>query len=111
MSLVTSTNPDEAEIASVVKKAAGYSSIVMGTYNGHVYHGQINLGLELLKLGIPMAVVALRNPYDLSAFPDNVGKIAAYEYTQQALSWVAACLSSNEAPASRQYFTLEVANA
>lgn len=110
-SLVTSTNPDEAEIANVVNKASGYSSIVMGTYNGHVYHGQIKLGLELLKLGVPMTVAALRNPYDLSAFPDSVNKIAAYEYTQQGLSWVASCLSAAEVPASRQYFTLEVTNA
>lgn len=91
--LITATNPEKSEIARAIESATGASSIVVGTYQGHLQQGQIALVDELAKQGVPIACVALRNPYDLANLPNNVLKIAAYEYTEKCLDEVAEVLS------------------
>ena len=83
--LVTGKDPDRDEIRSAADAARGHSSIFVGTYNGHLFPGQLELVKELGKLGIPMVVTALRNPYDLRAAPEGAAAIAAWEYSPAAL--------------------------
>ena len=80
--LVTDKDPGDAEIAEVVSQAAAHSCIVLGTYNGHILQGQLRLAKALAATGLPMILVALRNPYDLRNMPDHVAALAGWEYTR-----------------------------
>ena len=80
--LVTDKDPGDAEIAEVVSQAAPHSCIVLGTYNGHILQGQLRLAKALAATGLPMILVALRNPYDLRNMPNHVAALAGWEYTR-----------------------------
>ena len=80
--LVTDKDPGDAEIAEVVSQAAAHSCIVLGTYNGHILQGQLRLAKALAATGLPMILVALRNPYDLRNMPNHVAALAGWEYTR-----------------------------
>ncbi|MFC6547209.1 beta-N-acetylhexosaminidase [Cohnella cellulosilytica] len=86
---VTPSNPTAEEIAAISERACGATSIVVGTYNGHLYPGQLELVNRLAELDAPVVAVALRNPYDLRSLSPNVWSLAAYEYTAQAFDAVA----------------------
>ena len=80
-SLITSKDPDEAEIQEVVRQAEKYGQIIFNTCNGHLFRGQIALAEALAKTGKPLTVVALRNPYYIPMLPGCACRIAAYDYT------------------------------
>ena len=106
-SLVTDTDPDDAEVAQAVAAAQGHSCIVLGSYNGCTRPGQQKLLHALAALGIPMACVALRNPDDLVGLPDHVYGLAVYEYTLSSLEIAAEVLSGALKPVGRLPVTLE----
>ena len=83
-SLVVSENPDEKEIQKVLSQANKCSSVVVGTYNGHQYPGQIALANALAK-DHQVLTVALRNPYDLAELDVRIRSIAAYAYNRDVL--------------------------
>lgn len=95
--LLTSKDPTEEEIQEVVRQAAGAEKIVLGTCNGHLFAGQQQLAAALSRLQKPMAVVALRNPYDLSGLPEMLWKLCCYDYDAPALAGVAEVLSGGAA--------------
>lgn len=95
--LVTSKDPTEEEIQEAVRQAAGAEKIVLGTCNGHLFAGQQQLAAALSRLQKPMAVVALRNPYDLSGLPEALWKLCCYDYDAPALAGVAEVLSGGAA--------------
>lgn len=86
---VTLPDPTADEITAIVEQTAGASCIVVGTYNGHLYQGQLELVNRLASGSIPVVAVALRNPYDLKHLNSAVWSLAAYEYTDQALDAIA----------------------
>ena len=94
---MTSKDPTEEEIQEVVRQAAGAEKIVLGTCNGHLFAGQQQLAAALCHLQKPMAVVALRNPYDLSGLPETLWKLCCYDYDAPALAGVAEVLSGGAA--------------
>lgn len=94
---VVSKDPEEAEIQEAVQQAAGAEKVILGTCNGHLFQGQMKLARALSALGKPMAVVALRNPYDLSGLPEQVWKLCCYDYDEPALAAVAEVLSGGAA--------------
>ena len=59
---------------------------MLGTYNGHILQGQLRLAKALAATGLPMILVALRNPYDLRNMPDHVAALAGWEYTRPLLN-------------------------
>ncbi len=83
--ILTSPNPEEKEIEKVLEQGETASSIVIGTYNGHLNKGQLDLVNEAAKRNQNVIVFALRNPYDLRKLPKNVYGIAVYEYTVNSL--------------------------
>lgn len=83
--LVTSKDPDAAEIEAAVAQAKSHRRTILGTCNGHLFEGQIALANALVAAGLDVTVVALRNPYDLSAIHACTCKIASYDYTLPAL--------------------------
>jgi len=79
--VVTSKNPEEAEIRTVVDAASRYDRIVLATCNAHLLRGQLKLAQALAATGKELTVVTLRSPYDIPLLPDCACKIAAYDYT------------------------------
>lgn len=96
--LVTSIDPEEAEIQQAVEAARGHTCLVLGTYNGHVKQGQLRLLRALAALGLPMVCVALRNPYDLAGLPPQVCGLAAFEYSVDSLALIAQVLRGELPP-------------
>ncbi len=66
--------------------------IIVGTYNAQFNPAQAELVRGLQALGRPLAVVALRDPYDLLAFPDVPAYAAVYESRPLALRSAASAL-------------------
>ncbi|WP_022772561.1 beta-N-acetylhexosaminidase [Butyrivibrio sp. AE2015] len=79
--LVISENPSEEEIERAAELASKSSFVIVGTYNAHVFGGQLKLIEKVLEKNPKAAIFALRNPYDLRDIPDTVWKYAAFEYT------------------------------
>jgi beta-N-acetylhexosaminidase len=96
--LRVSANPDSSEISGILKEVKAASSIVVGTYNGHLYHGQLELVRELAGVHNHILVIALRNPYDLRELPEGVSGIAAYEYTRNSLNAISELLEKQLVP-------------
>ena len=96
-SVVTTVNPDQAEIDSVLDKAKNHKVVVYGTYNAHLNKEQIKLAEALQAAGHDLIVVALRNPYDLQLLSDDVYKIAAFDYTVKAFAALVDVFNGGEA--------------
>jgi len=90
----TPVNPNAEEIAGIVSALPQATSIALGTYNGHINRGQIDLARALSeaaqKREIPFIVVALRNPWDFSLLPRGVYGLAAWEYSLKSFEAIAA---------------------
>ena len=84
-----SENPDREEISRIAALAPEHSSIVIGTYNGHLRTGQLNMVRALSGFDAPVVCIALRNPYDLAGLPLNVSAVAAYAYNDEVLHAIA----------------------
>ena len=84
--LVISENPNEEEINKAANMAEKSSFVIVGTYNAHVFRGQLVLLEKVLAVKPNAAIFALRNPYDLREIPDTVWKYAAFEYTLPMIS-------------------------
>ena len=82
--LVTSKDPEQAEIQAAVEAVGDAGQIILCTCNGHLFRGQIALAEALAATGKKLTVVAMRNPYDIPALPDCACKIAAYDYSAPA---------------------------
>lgn len=82
--LVTPKDPTGEEIAAIVEKAEKCDSIVLSTCNAHLFPGQLALAEELKKLGKPMMIVVLRNPYDLQKLPACDCRLALFDYTEDS---------------------------
>jgi beta-N-acetylhexosaminidase len=77
------------------------------TYNGHLFPGQRALVQALGALGIPMAQVALRNPYDLRCAPEGAAAVAAWDYAGPTLEALVPILSGEAIPTGRMPVALE----
>ena len=93
---VCSRDPEEAEIAELVKRAEGAENIIFSSCNAHLFRGQLALAAALAGKGVPMTVAALRNPYDLSLMPENTALLAAFDYTRDSLAALADVFSGGD---------------
>lgn len=93
---VCPTDPDEAEIEHLTAMAADCGNIVMSTCNAHIYRGQLRLAQALAAMGKKMTVAALRNPYDLPLLPQNVGRLAVWDYSADSLNALCEVLRGGE---------------
>lgn len=87
--IVTSHRPEEKELDSVRGAMKKASTVVIATYNAHLYQEQLKLIELAAELNPNVLVFALRNPYDLSNLPNSVVGIAVYEYTIRSLEVIA----------------------
>lgn len=75
----------QAQKEDIIKSCKDASSIVIGTYNGHIYQQQLTLIDEILTINQNVIVFALRNPYDFRNLVDPIIGIGVYEYTRKSL--------------------------
>ncbi|MFD2614123.1 beta-N-acetylhexosaminidase [Paenibacillus gansuensis] len=90
----------------IMEEAARYEQIVVGTYNAHLHKDQIQLVQELMALGKQPVIAALRNPYDLQAFPDVPAYVCLYESRPLALQSAAKLLTGQLVPQGKLPVTL-----
>ncbi len=88
-------SPAEARIAELAALAreGGWARLAVGVYNAAFHPAQLRLVEALQSSGVPLVVVALRNPYDLAAFPDADGCVAVYENRPLSLASAAKALA------------------
>jgi beta-N-acetylhexosaminidase len=85
-------SPSDQDIAAVVERMPHYNLIVVGTLNAFNDPGQRALVRETLKTGIPVIVVAMRLPYDLTAFEEAPTFICTYSILEPSMRALAAAL-------------------
>lgn len=98
---VCALSPDDAEVAKAAEAAQKSSCVVFGSYNGQFQPGQAAMLKALAAAGVPAVAVALRSPYDLKLAPDNMYKLAAFEYTTPCFEVLADILSGKLQPKGR----------
>lgn len=85
-------DPSEAEIAALCAQVAQADIVVVATINAFMQPGQAALVKALLASGQPVAVVALRLPYDLAEFPTAPVFACSYGVQEPSLHALAAAL-------------------
>lgn len=90
---ITGEDPTKEDIIALMEETRGATSIVIGTYNGHMKKGQLALANAMAGTGLPTIVVSLRNPYDLLYLAENIHSFAAFEYTPLAFEAIRCVLT------------------
>ncbi|MFZ3470520.1 glycoside hydrolase family 3 protein [Streptomyces sp. 4.24] len=85
-----------------VALAAGNAAVVVCTYNVPEGPGpQRDLVTELLATGVPVVVVAIRNPYDPARLPRCAAELATYTWTDAELRAAARVVTGTLRPTGR----------
>jgi beta-N-acetylhexosaminidase len=84
--------PDEQDIASLLDQIRGFDVIIAGTINAFIEGKQAEMVRQLLKMGKPVVVVAVRLPYDLAAFPQATTFVCTYSILEPSLRALARAL-------------------
>lgn len=92
------SQPTEKEIMQAREAGKDASGIVLCTCNAHLIPAQLELLRALAEEGKPMAVVALRNGYDLAYLPEGVCGLAVYEYIRERAGNIARVLRKEMEP-------------
>ncbi|MGW6878812.1 glycoside hydrolase family 3 protein [Streptomyces goshikiensis] len=88
--------------ARAVAATPGHAAVLVCTYN--VPDGespQRTLVTELLATGVPVVVVAIRNPYDPARLPRCAAELATYSWTDVELRAAARVITGAARPAGR----------
>lgn len=99
--LLVSLDPTPDEMSAVLERSKDFDSVVVGTYNGSVHEGQIELVHRLCGRQKHVVAVALRNPYDLKLLDGRAAALAAYEYTALAFDSVIDVLKGSVTPSGK----------
>lgn len=87
------------EVCEQVLRASGEADILIAaTVNAHLDEQQAALVQGLVRSGRRTIGIAVRNPYDLAAFPELRTYLVTYEYTRPALVAAARVLSGESEP-------------
>lgn len=90
--VVTSHTPSDDEIAAVATKAAGYSAVVVGTISASMNPAQAALVNRILETNSNVITVAMRTPWDLTAYPASRTHVCTYGILPPSLAALAAVL-------------------
>lgn len=77
--------PSVQECESLLERVRNYDLIVMATINAFAEEKQAELVRQLLKLGKPVIIVAMRLPYDLASFPQASTYICTYSILEPSM--------------------------
>jgi len=90
--IMVAQRPATADIAALRERAAGYDLLIIGTISAHLQPEQAILANELLGTGVPAVTVAMRTPYDLTAYPQADTHICTYSILPVSMRELAAAL-------------------
>ncbi|MFI2758090.1 glycoside hydrolase family 3 protein [Streptomyces echinatus] len=96
--LSTGTAPSAATIDKAVAAARDADAVVVGTYNVTAGSSQRTLVDRLVATGRPVAVVAVRNPYDVAQLPSARACLATYCWTDVELRAAARAIAGRVSP-------------
>lgn len=82
---ICSVDPQTAEIAMITEEAQKHRNLVLGTCNAHLFRGQLALAESLKVTGLPLTIIALRNPYDLAEISEGPTKVSVFDYSADGL--------------------------
>ncbi|MFF5855696.1 glycoside hydrolase family 3 protein [Streptomyces sp. NPDC012751] len=99
--LSTGTAPSAATVDKAVAAARDADAVVVATYNVTADSSQRTLVERLLAAGGPVAVVAIRNPYDIAHLPSARAFLATYCWTDVELRAAARVIAGRVAPRGR----------
>ena len=107
---ITSHPPTAAEIANLHDKAAEYDLIILGTLSASMDEMQAELVNVLLATAVPTLTVALRTPYDLTAYPQAQTHVCSYSILPASMRALAAALFGTNPFAGKLPVQLGVGN-
>nr|WP_237547256.1 glycoside hydrolase family 3 protein [Streptomyces sp. SID161] len=99
--LSTGTAPSAATIDKAVTAARDADAVVVATYNVTTGNSQQMLVERLVAMGKPVAVVAVRNPYDVAQLPSAKACLATYCWTDVELRAAARVIAGRVSPRGR----------
>jgi beta-N-acetylhexosaminidase len=82
-------NPDAQVTWDITQRAGAAHTLVVATRQAAQFTSQRQLVRQLLMLGKPSILVALRDPYDLAQFPEATCTVAAFDDTPAMLDEIA----------------------
>jgi beta-N-acetylhexosaminidase len=100
----TGTSPTDAQVAAAVAKAAGQDAVVVTTMKAwdtavtDKNRGQQKLVAQLRATGVPVVVVATRDPYDVAYLGDVETYLATYSYSPVAIEAAARVITGAVSP-------------
>jgi len=103
----TGTSPTDAQIASAVASAQGKDAVVVTTMKAWDTNvtdkrgGQQKLVKALQDTGVPVIVVATRDPYDIAYLPGTTTYLSTYSYSPVAIEAAARVISGAVAPTGK----------
>ena len=112
---VTGAAPTDAAIADAVAKSAGQDAIVVTTMKAwdtkvtDRNSGQKKLVAALQATGIPVVVVAVRDPYDIAYLPGTKTYLATYSFSPVAIESVVRVMVGEVAPTGKLPVDIPVA--
>ncbi|WP_083707416.1 glycoside hydrolase family 3 protein [Intrasporangium flavum] len=105
--LETGTSPTDAKVASAVAAAAGKDLVVVTTMKAwdaattDTRGGQQKLVRQLIASGVPVVVVAVRDPYDIAYVTEAQTYLATYSYSPVAIEAAARVITGEVAPTAK----------
>lgn len=97
----TGTSPSDAAIAGAVAAAQGKDAVVVTTMKAWGTPAQQKLVKALQDTGIPVIVVATRDPYDIAYLPGTATYLATYSYSPVAIESVARVITGSVSPTGK----------
>ncbi|WP_411079172.1 glycoside hydrolase family 3 protein [Streptomyces sp. cmx-18-6] len=101
--LSTGTAPNQAKTAEAVAAAEGRDAVIVATYNVTASSTQRTLVDALVATGVPVVVVAIRNPYDAAHLTGRgvAAILASYSWTDVELRAAARVIAGRARPEGR----------
>ena len=105
--LETGTSPTDAKVASAVAAAAGKDLVVVTTMKAwdttttDTRGGQQKLVGQLVASGVPVVVVAVRDPYDIAYVTEAQTYLATYSYSPVAIEAAARVITGEVSPTAK----------
>jgi beta-N-acetylhexosaminidase len=99
--VVVEPEPDAASIAAIRDRAAAADRVVIGTIDAHRLTAQLRLVEAVAATGTPTIAVAMRGPWDVTAYPAGVTALAIYSILPGSLDALAAVIGGEAQPVGR----------
>ncbi|WP_425283896.1 glycoside hydrolase family 3 protein [Lentibacillus halodurans] len=102
----TDTSPTPDQIDGAAAEAENADIVVTATYTANTNDAQQQLVEAIQDTGKPVVVTAIRNPYDLMAFPEVEGYVTTYGDRDVSVEALARVLSGEVNPEGRLPVTI-----